>query len=115
VSSEPALRRLGWQIGPGGQMADRLPDLPIRNGKVELRLKVEPELGIGAKPVAEPQGRVAGDRALAGDDLADAVRRHVDLSCEFSGRNAKPAQLVLQNTARMHSTFEHGVVSLHRW
>jgi hypothetical protein len=98
------LRHLDWQIGPGGKVSDRLPDLSIRDGKVELHLKIEPELLIGAKPMAAPQSRIAGDRGLAGDDLAYTVRRHGDLSREFSGRDAQFRQFVLQNTARMHNS-----------
>jgi hypothetical protein len=31
------------------------------HGKVQLHLKIEPELRISAEPVVKPQGRVAGD------------------------------------------------------
>jgi hypothetical protein len=32
-------------------------------------LQVEPERRLGAEPVPEAKGSIAGDRALAGDDL----------------------------------------------
>ncbi len=70
---------------------------------------------IGAKPVAEPQCRIAGDRALAGDDLAYTVRRHGDLSRKFSGRDAQFRQFVLQNAAPMHNSPEHDEVAFHQW
>ena len=75
---------------PWWKVADHLPDLPIRSGKIELHLKVEPELGIGAKPVAEPQCRITGDRALAGDDLAYTARRHGERA-DSVGVTPKPA------------------------
>jgi hypothetical protein len=38
--------------------------------------------------VAQPQGGVAGHRAFAGDDLADAIRRHGYLPRERRRRYA---------------------------
>ncbi len=76
-------------------MADRLAGLLIGDGEIELRLKIDPELRFGAEPVPEPQRGIAGDRALGGDDLADAVRRHGDLARELRGRDAQPGQFVL--------------------
>ena len=43
-------------------------------------MQVQPELRFDAEPVAEPQRRIARHGTLAGDDLADAIRRHVDLA-----------------------------------
>jgi len=46
-------------------------------------LKIGPELGAGAEEMGEAQGRVAGDRAGAVQDLLHAVRWYVDLSPEL--------------------------------
>lgn len=89
-------------------MPDRPAGLPLGDGEIELRLKIDPELRLGAEPVPEPQRGIAGDGALAGDDLADAVRRHGDLARELRRRHLQPGQFVLQNFARMDGSPEQG-------
>ena len=73
---------MGLLPGCGGQgpYCGTVPLLCI--GKVKLCLEVEPELGLDSEPVAEAQGRVASHGPLAGDYLADAVGRDIDLSGE---------------------------------
>lgn len=83
---KPRLRR---------QMTNGVPRLTIRKRQVVLALKVEPELRVGAKPVAEAQRRVTPDGTLARKDLADTVRRHVDLARELGGRDAQLRQFIL--------------------
>ena len=66
---------LGWLPTGGG--CGKLPHGPsdplVGYGKIELRLKIQPKLGINTEPVAKPQGSVAGYGASPGDNLADAV------------------------------------------
>src|ERR1700704_2067679 len=50
-------------------------------------LEIEPELRTGAEPVPKAKSGVASDRALALDDLGDAVRRHLDLSRQLRRRH----------------------------
>jgi hypothetical protein len=78
-------QRLVWLTGHvrfRWEATDDLAGLRIRDSKLELRLEIEPELWIGGEPMPKPQCRVAGDSALAGNDLADTIWRHVDLPSE---------------------------------
>ena len=67
---------------------------------VEL-LEVEPELARRAEEAAEPQRRVAGDRAAAGQDFGDPVHRHLDLDRELRRTHAKRFEVPAQRLARM--------------
>lgn len=101
-------------------MPNRRTGRPIRLHQIVLRLKVEPELGVGAEPVAEAERGVSGDRTLAGDDLADAVGRHGDLARERCRGDAEFFQLVLEDFAGMDGSREHRRASVprmshHRW
>ena len=106
--NQPGLLMLRRQGFLRRQMPNSFASLLLRGRKVELRLESDPELRIGAKPVAEAQRRVAGDGALAGDDLAHAVGRHVDLTRELCRRDAQLLELVLEDGARMYFSLEHG-------
>ena len=103
------------QTRPSRQTPDHLPHLPISHRKIELHLKIEPELRIDAEPVAEPQRRIASDRSLTTDDLADTVRRHVDLPGKLGGCNAEFTQLILQDAPGVDGTLEHPLVPFHEW
>ena len=61
----------------------------------------------------EAQSRVARDRALAVDDLAHPVGRHVDLACELGGRDPQFFQFILENLAGMDGALQHGTTSFH--
>ena len=91
------------------QMPDHFPCLPVRESEIVLCLQVQPELRINAKPVAEPQRGVTSDGTLAGNNLADAVRWHIDLAREFSERNPQSVKFVHQTLTRMFNTLEYGV------
>src|SRR6185437_13852388 len=101
-----------WRpASPGRQVADGIAGLPVGQGQVVLRLQAQPELRLDSEPVAEAQGCVAGDRALARDDLADAVRRHIDLARELGQRNARRLQFALEDQAGVDDTIKYGVAS----
>ena len=93
--------------GCGGQGLYCSAVLLLCIGKVKLRLEVEPELGIDAKPVPEAQGRVASHGPLAGDYLADAVGRDIDLSGEGGLAYTKLVQFILEYLARVYYAFKH--------
>ena len=92
---------------PNRQPADRRGARLVCLDQIVLRLKVDPELRIGTEPVAEAERGVAGDRALAGDDLADAVGRHGDLARERGRGDPEFFQLVLEDFAGMDGSREH--------
>lgn len=79
----------------------------MRLHQVVLGLQVEPEPGVGAEPVAEAKRRVAGDGALAGDDLADAVGRHGDLARESGRRDPESFEFALEDFAGVDGSREH--------
>lgn len=88
-------------------MADALPCLLIGSGKLELRLKVQPELRVGLEPMAKAQSCVARNRALTRNDLGYTVRRHIDLTGKFCGCNPDFGQLVFQDGAGVDWSHEH--------
>lgn len=59
------------------------PGIAARQGELMGGLKVQPELRVHAEPVTEPERGVAGDGALAIDNLRQAVGRNVDLPRQF--------------------------------
>jgi hypothetical protein len=71
-------------------------------------LKIEPELGTGAKPMTEPQSRVAGDAAAAVNDLGHAIWRDVYKARELSWQNAELLKLFGEHFAWMDSRLWHG-------
>src|SRR6185503_18982505 len=64
-------------------------------------LQVEPELCAGAKPVAEPDRGVGGDRTRTIDDASDPVDRDVDVARQRRRAHAESLQLIGQVLARM--------------
>src|SRR3954447_2112315 len=66
-----------------GQSRDLPADSCLRNAEIVGGLQIQPKLRAAAKPVAEAQRGVAGNRPFARDDLADSVRRYRELSCEL--------------------------------
>jgi hypothetical protein len=62
-----------------------------------LTLQVQPELRARAKPMAQPQSRIARNGALALDDLADPVRRNLDPTRQSAGGQAELGKLIAQN------------------
>jgi hypothetical protein len=72
-----------------------------RNAQIVGRLQIEPELRAGLEPVAETKRGVAGDGALALDDLRDAIRRDGELPRQFGGRDLQLVQFVGENFAGM--------------
>lgn len=71
-------------------------------------MQVESELQVVAGPVAEPQRRVASDRPLAVDDLADAIGRHADPSRELGRRGADHGEFVGEDLAGVDGGSRHG-------
>ena len=61
----------------------------------------------GLEPVAETKRGVAGDGALALDDLRDAVRRHRELPRQFGRRDFQFGQFVGEDFAGMGSRAGH--------
>jgi hypothetical protein len=57
--------------------------------------------------VPQPQCRIAGDRALALDDLGDAVGRDSELARELRRRDSDLIELVCQNISGMYSCAPH--------
>jgi hypothetical protein len=47
-------------------------------------LKIQPKLRAHLKPVAEAKGRIARNRALPSDDLADPIGGNPDLPRKFT-------------------------------
>ncbi len=64
-------------------MADRYPGRFPNAPRFVKLLKAKPNLWAGIEPVAETQGCLGGDGALAVYDLGDAVHRHRGLAGEF--------------------------------
>jgi hypothetical protein len=87
-------------------------DLVGRNAQVIGRLQIEPELRAGLEPVAEAKRGVAGDGALALDDLRDAVRWHGQLPRQFGGRDVQLIQFVGENFAGMDCGAGHRFLPL---
>ncbi len=59
-----------------------LANSPIGCYEIELRLEVQPKLGINAKSVTKTQSGVARHGTLASNELADPVRWYIDLARE---------------------------------
>ena len=72
----------GWLSGggAGGEAGDGGAGALLGDAEVVGGLEIEPEERVGAEPVAEAQGGIAGDGAAGVDDLADAVGRDGDLA-----------------------------------
>ena len=70
--------------------------------EVELFLEIYPELRFDTEPVPEPQRRIPGHRAFAGDDLADVIGRHIYLAGESCWGYAEIGQLVSQDRTGMN-------------
>ena len=87
----------GWQSAHGRAGAS------IGKDEVILRLKVQPELRLSPKPVPEPEGGVAGYGTLPRDNLADSVRRRVNLASERRWGHAQLSKFVSENFPRMHN------------
>ena len=96
-------------------MTNRVSRFAFGSDEIEVRLQVEPELRIDSEPVPEAQGRVAGDGALAVDDLAHTVGRHLDLPGELRGCDAELRQLVLQYLPGMDGSFQHLPLLVQEW
>ena len=92
-----------------GQSLDLRAYCRLCNAKIVGGLQIEPELGAVAEPVAEAQGGVAGDRPLARDDLADAVRRHLKLTGKLGRRDADLLQFVRKDFAGVDGWSGHGL------
>ena len=80
---------------------------PFRDRQLVLRLQVQPELGIHAKPMAKPKGAVSSHRTLTGQNLADAIGWHVNLPGETRRRYSPLLQFISQNIPRMYGSFQH--------
>lgn len=83
------------------------PSLFLGDADFISALQAEPELRFSAEPVPKAPGGVAGNGALARDDLADPVRRHVDLPRKLVWRNIQFVQFVLEDFAGMNGSHEH--------
>ena len=59
-------------------------------------LQAEPEVWRGAEEAREPERGVGGDRALAADDLCDAVGRHADRLGERIGAEPERREKILR-------------------
>src|SRR5690349_3867597 len=70
-------------------------DLVLFDVQVVLILQIEPELGGGAEVLAQAQGRVGSDRALAMHDLVDPARRHANADCKPVLGDLEPLDEVL--------------------
>jgi hypothetical protein len=86
-----------------GKLLHSVTDFFPRQPQLVKRLKVEPKLWAGAKPVTETQRRIGRDTALAVDDSGNAVYWHVDLACQLSRRNTEFLQLFGKVLARVNS------------
>jgi hypothetical protein len=82
------------------------PDLIGSHAQIIRRLQIEPELRAGLEPAAEAKRGVAGDGALAPDDLRDAVRRHGEPR-QFGRRDFEFGQFVGENFAGMDGGAGH--------
>src|SRR5574341_2574555 len=61
---------LRLDLGPGG---------PSHHAKVVVRLQIKPDFGRNTEVLPEPERGIRRDRPLAADDLADTVRRNVNI------------------------------------
>src|SRR5438105_2722820 len=77
------------------------------DAEIVRTLQIQPEFRAVAEPVAEPQGRVAGDGPPAADDLADPVGRHRDLTGKFGRRHMEFLELVSEDFSRMNGRTGH--------
>ncbi len=82
-----------------------------RGFQVASCLHVEPVFRRGSEISTQPEGRLSGDRTLSGDDLADAVRRDVNLVGEPVHADAQVVQGFLKNLAWMNGRKLTGNVS----
>lgn len=99
----------GIPVGPHRQPGDFRSRRFGRDADFVSPLQIEPELRIDAEPMAAAQSGVARYRALAGDDLADPVRRHGDLSCELGRRDVQLFPFAPQHDAGMNGSHEHAL------
>jgi len=98
-----------------GQRADALPRLLLGEAKIVQTLQVEPELGAGAEEMGEAQGRIAGDRAGAVEDLRDAVSGHAKLARQLGGAHVERVQFFGQMLSGVDCGYRHdGLRSLSR-
>src|SRR6266566_3420745 len=92
-----------------GQRFDLRAYCRLRHAKIIRGLQIEPELGAVAEPVTETQGGVAGDRPLACNDLADAVRRNPKLPGKLGRGDADFLQLVRKDFAGVDGWSGHSL------
>lgn len=91
-----------------GKRVDGFAGLFVGEAEVVEGLQIEPELDAGAEEVSETQGRIAGDRAGAVQDLGDAVGRHAELACKFSCAHIESVQFFGEVFARVNGGGWHG-------
>jgi hypothetical protein len=90
----------GAALGRFGRKRGHLtPDLIAGEAQIIGRLQIEPELRGDLEPMPQPKRGIAGDRALALNDLRDAVWRDGNLARQFSRRDLELAQLVSEDFA----------------
>src|SRR5713226_6014824 len=82
----PALER--------GQSLDSLSRSLLGQAQLVEALQVEPEFGAGAEEVAEAQGGIASNGALAIQDPGDAVSRYLQLTRELRGADVQRLQFL---------------------
>ena len=81
-----------------------------RNPKFVERLEIQPELRSVPEEVSEPQGSIAGDRALPLDDRGDPIRRHGQPAREFRSTHVERLQLLGQVFPGMYRCACHCVL-----
>jgi hypothetical protein len=85
----------------------------LGEAQVVEALQIEPELGAGAEEVSEAEGRVAGGRAGAVQDLGHAVRWYADLPRELGGAHIERVQFFCEVFAGVNGSDWHTVFLNH--
>jgi hypothetical protein len=67
-----------YRGSPGRQdsLLDIVADFAPHSSQIVFRLQVQPELGLNAKILFQPQGGIRRDAPLAVDNLADSIGRN---------------------------------------
>src|SRR5829696_480678 len=94
----------------GDRLSELLAVFLLGEAQLVLLLQVQPDVGAGAKPLAESEGRFGRDGPLTVDDLRDAVGGHVQCATERGCADAQLLELIRENLTGMNWWTRHRVL-----
>ncbi len=82
---------------PRGQLPHFFSGFRFCQPQIILALHIQPKLRIHAEPMAQPQSRIARNGTLALNDLANPIRRNLDLPGQCARSKANFGESIAEN------------------